>query len=203
MAQFELSPRRLMQMEQGLAALEASPIGAHAFAFFSPDEVASLIKAAQKLPYRRAKSSAGNNVSQDFDICFPAPRERQFDACADLLERAFAHCLDQQPDLFDAAIELNDFAVQLYPKGSTGIGIHRDAKRYRNIVCVITLAGESDFFISADRDGQGRVDIDDSPGNLLLLAAPGFRGLADPALRPLHGVDNIAAGRLSIGFRMG
>lgn len=202
MAQFEISPRRLQQMEQGLAALETSPIAAHSFAFFSPDEIASLIKAAQKLPYRRAKASAGNNVSQDFDICFPAPRERQFESCAHLLEQCFGHCYENQPDLFDASIQLNDFAVQLYPTGSSGIGIHRDAKRYRNIVCVITLAGESRFFISADREGQGRVDIDDSPGNLLLLAAPGFRGLADPAHRPLHGVDNVAAGRLSIGFRM-
>ena len=43
--------------------------------------------------------------------------------------------------------------------------------------------------------------LDDSPGQLLLLAAPGFSGLADPKKRPLHAVDQVTGGRLSLGLR--
>ena len=199
---FELGLRRKHSLMAALHELEVAETGACTVAFFSPDEIASLIKACQKLTFRKAQPVVGNNVRQDFDVCFPAPRIGAFDKCASLLEAGFHACKLDEPDLFDADVMLNDFAVQHYPKKSTGIGIHKDGMRYRNIVCIINLAGSSQLFTCQNRDGLDRVDIDDSPGQLVLLAAPGFRGLADPDKRPLHGVDAITDGRLSIGFRM-
>ena len=202
MPKFALSPRRKQTMLDALIALETAPHGAYAFPFFSPDEIAALIRGCQKLNFRKAQSVVGKNVHQDFDVCFPAPRTHDFDRCASLLEAGFNACKAEVPDIFDDDILLNDFAVQHYPKNSTGIGIHRDGRRYRNIVCIINLAGSSQFFTCDERDGTGRQEIDDSPGQLVLLAAPGFRGLPEPEMRPLHGVDAIQSGRLSIGFRM-
>ena len=199
---FDLGLRRKHSLMMALQELETATHNVYAFPFFSPDEIAALIKASQKLDFRKAQSVVGNNVRQDFDVCFPAPRIGAFDKCATLLEAGFQACQSEAPDLFDAPIVLNDFAVQHYPRHSSGIGIHKDGKRYRNIVCIITLAGTSQLFACEDRDGSNRQDIDDSPGQLVLLAAPGFRGLAVPEKRPLHGVDSIKEGRLSIGFRM-
>lgn len=189
-------------MRDAIDALEASDIGAVSLPFFSPDEVAALSLGCRKLPFRKAKAVEGNNVRQDFDICFPAPRTGVFDDCANLLEAAFGACHADAPDLFEAPLRLNDFAVQHYPAGSTGIGVHRDSLQYRNLVCIIALAGTSQFYVCTDRDGAGRQNLDESQGRLVLLSAPGFRGLDDPDKRPLHGVDAVVRGRLSLGFRM-
>ena len=72
---------------------------------------------------------------------------------------------------------------------------------YMNIVIIITLSGTSTLYGCTTREGAGRQVIDDSPGQIVLLAAPGFKGLASAADRPLHGVDNVTDGRLSIGLR--
>ena len=51
--------------------------------------------------------------------------------------------------------------------------------------------------------GQGRSKrrIDDRPGRLVLLSAEGFAGRSGEDARPLHGVDRVNGGRLSLGFR--
>ena len=103
--------------------------------------------------------------------------------------------------LFESEIKFTDIAAQHYPAQSRGIGIHKDGLRYRNVVVIITLAGASSLYGCDDREGAGRQIIDDTPGRLVLLAAPGFRGLAFPADRPLHGVDEIIEARLSLGLR--
>jgi hypothetical protein len=98
-------------------------------------------------------------------------------------------------------IKLNDFAIQRYPAGSRGIGIHRDGRRYHGIVIIITLAGISRLASCSDRAGGGRRRIDDRPGRIVLLTASGFDGRDDEDVRPLHTVDQITDGRLSLGFR--
>ena len=102
---------------------------------------------------------------------------------------------DMNSDQFD------DFSIQRYPAGSRGIGIHRDGKRYKHIVVIITLSGQSRLFATASRNGETRQRINDRPGRLVLLSADGFAGRYDEDSRPLHGVDCVRTGRLSIGFR--
>ncbi|XDZ64626.1 hypothetical protein AB8880_06715 [Alphaproteobacteria bacterium LSUCC0684] len=173
--------------------------------FFSPDEVAALIRQASRLPMRKAKPRAGaqgREVHQDFDICFPAPRQDALADLADLLEICVAEVeKDRNSPFLDGPLTLNDLAVQHYASGSKGIGVHRDALRYRRLVFIITLAGESRFCLCADRDGTGATVLDDSPGMLTILSAPGFRGREGEAARPLHFVSGITGGRLSIGLR--
>ncbi len=169
--------------------------------FFTAEEISALKDAALGLSFRKARSNVGNNVHQDFYICFPAPMEGVFDRLRRGLERLGASLYHRQPDLFEASLIINDFAVQCYPTNSAGIGIHKDALSYRNLVFIITLSGASQLFTCSDRCGSGRQLIDDSPGRLVFLPAPGLSYLPEPKMRPLHGVDNITDGRLSIGFR--
>jgi hypothetical protein len=142
-------------------------------------------------------------VFQDFDICFPAPRIDAFDQ--------FAHCLEtglvqagqmMSPSPFSTDFRFDDFAIQRYPTGSRGIGVHRDGLRYQHIVVIATLAGQSRLFATPSRDGGQRRVIDDRPGRIVLLSAPAFAGRTGEAARPLHGVDHVHGGRLSLGLRV-
>jgi len=143
-----------------------------------------------------------NRVFQDFDVCFPAPRIGAFDDLAAGLESGlFAAGATLAHNPFETRFQFDDFAIQRYPAGSRGIGIHRDGKRYKHIVVIITLAGQSRLFSTASRTGETRQRIDDRPGRLVLLSADGFAGRYDEDSRPLHGVDCVRTGRLSIGFR--
>lgn len=169
--------------------------------FFTAQEIAALKAAALALPFRKASPKVGNNVHQDFEICFPAPMEGVFAQLARGLEGLAASMQAAHPQLFESPVLINDFAVQRYAPASAGIGIHKDALGYRNLVFIITLAGSSELFTCLERDGTGRQLIEDKPGRLVVLPAPGLAYLPDPARRPLHGVDNIKDGRLSIGFR--
>lgn len=199
MTLFSAETDRLERFSDAIDALFTAP--AVSIPFFSDSETEALRKAAGKLEYRTARSVVGNGVHQDFDICFPAPLEGVFSICATLLEQAVAYAGQMQPRLTETPFFINDFAVQNYPAGSRGIGIHKDGLRYRHFVFIITLDGQSDLFVCSDREGADRQLIDDRPGHLVILPAPGFSGLPDEGNRPLHGVDNVTGGRLSIGFR--
>ena len=171
--------------------------------FFSADELGRLEAEAVRLPMRRARPVAGKpgrEVHQDFDICFPAPRTGELDRLASTLEGLVTEVAGPEGYLEEPLV-LNDLAVQRYPPDSTGIGAHRDALRYRGLVFIVTLAGDSRFCLCDDRDGRGARVLDEKPGMLGILSAPGFAGREGEEARPFHFVDRIRDGRLSIGLR--
>lgn len=198
---FELTPRHRGALETAVFSMADEGQLITAVPFLDAAEIAALKETVLQFDYRTATPMVGNNVRQDFDVCFPAPCVGALQGLAAMLEQGCAALLAKRAGLFESQIKLNDMAVQRYPAGSSGIGIHRDGLRYRNLVFILTLDGQSVLFSCADRQGQGRVVIDDRPGQLVILAAPGFAGLADPAHRPFHAVDQITTGRLSIGLR--
>ena len=176
------------------------------FQFLSPDEVACLKALANLQKFRCARPEVVHKtkrVFQDFGICFPAPRIGAFDQCASFLEYGLYEAgktLQKTP--FKKPFILNDFAVQRYAPQSRGIGVHRDGTRYKNIVVIIALSGKSRLFATNDRSGKQRQVINDKPGRIVLLSATDFAGREGDAARPLHGVDNVTHGRLSLGFRV-
>lgn len=196
---FDLHHDRQQAMHQALSALSAPEQTHCAIPFFSADEIAAMIADTKGLAFRQAQNIVGNNVHQDMRVCFPAPRIASFAACASLLESAVNGWADREKFL-QSPLHLNDFAVQDYPANSKGIGIHKDGLRYKYLVFIITLKGQSRLFHSTTREGTERITIDDKPGQLVMLKAPDFHGF-DANKRLLHGVDNITEGRLSIGFR--
>ena len=202
---FELNDGRIKQLRHALARLQRPDRRYVSLAFFTADEVLLLRKTALAQDFRRAQSEIrhkGRTVSQDFDVCFPAPRTGPFDQVATQLETGlFRAAVDLPNPPLAEALNLADFAIQHYPVGARGIGIHRDGRKYRQIVVIITLDGVSRLFTCADREGRAKRRIDDRPGRLVLLSADGFAGRSGEDARPLHGVDGVVGGRLSLGFR--
>lgn len=198
---FDLTAARQNTLADEIGQMAHHHTKTASFAFLTPAEISALTDTVSEFPYRTARPVVGQGVIQDFDICFPAPNQGAFADLTQMLEDGCNTLLSAEPDLFESQLTLNDRAVQKYPAQSRGIGIHRDGLRYRNLVFILTLAGQSSLFSCQSRDGAGRVEIDDRPGRLVLLAAPGFKGLQDPEARPFHGVDQVISGRFSIGLR--
>ena len=202
---FEITGKRHNKLHTALARLAAPTRRWVSLDFFTDQEITALNQLAGAQTFRTAQNEIvyrANRVFQDFDVCFPAPRIDAFDDLAVGLELGlFAAGSELAHNPFETRFQFDDFAIQRYPAGSRGIGIHRDGKRYKHIVVIITLAGQSRLFSTASRTGETRERIDDRPGRLVLLSADGFAGRYDEDSRPLHGVDCVRTGRLSIGFR--
>lgn len=202
---FEITGKRHIKLRTALARLAAPSRRWVSLDFFVDAEITVLKNLAGAQTFRKAQSEIvhrKNRVFQDFDVCFPAPRIGAFDDLATRLESGLftaGAALAHNP--FDAPFQFDDFAVQRYPEGSRGIGIHRDGKRYKNVVAIITLSGHSRLFSTTSRVGGKRQRIDDRVGRLVLLSADGFAGRYDEDSRPLHAVDCVRDGRLSIGLR--
>ena len=195
--------RRRDALASALRGLAAPGCLAASVPFFGDAELRRLEAEADSLPMRRARPVAGKpgrEVPQDFEICFPAPRRGELGRLASTLEALVAEVAGPQGCL-GAPLVLNDLAVQRYPPGSNGIGVHRDALRYRGLVFIVTLAGDSRFCLCDDREGGGARALDDRPGMLGILSAPGFAGREGGEARPFHFVDRVRGGRLSIGLR--
>ncbi len=138
-------------------------------------------------------------VRQDFEICMPVPDGSLFHACRDALERLLAQTLDVMPaPPLEAPPRLNDLVVQRYPAGSLGITPHRDHLSYRDLVAIVTLAGQARFFVSSDRSGKDAREVPIPPGSLLLMRAPGFAGRDD---RPFHFLNDVSEERVCLGLR--
>ena len=202
---FALTPTRVTRLSRALSRLARPDVRVVSLDLLDGEEIDCLVCEAGHQKFRVAQAEIahkGRRVFQDFDVCFPAPRIGAFDALATLLEDGvnLASANLPEPPL-NEDIKFEDFAIQRYPDGSRGIGIHRDGLRYRNLVAIITLAGSSRLFTCDNREGRRKRRIDDRPGRIVLLSAAGFAGREDETARPLHGVDNVRGGRLSIGFR--
>lgn len=86
-----------------------------------------------------------------------------------------------------------------YSGHASGLGAHRDGKCYALLVCVFTLLGSAPFAVTGE-DGPS-LDVLVHAGDLVILRAPGFAGIADG--RRLHAVGAPLAGdRVSLTLRM-
>ena len=175
---------------------------AAALPLLSPQGCQALLAASESLSYRAAKPVIGEGertVYQDFEICMQVPQGSLFHACAEavqqLLPPALAE-LDEPP--LAAAPPLNDLVVQRYAAGSRGITPHRDHVRYRNLVAIVTLAGQARFFVCRERSGTDAREVAIPPGSLLLMRAPGFAGRSD---RPFHFLSDVTSTRVCVGIR--
>ena len=81
----------------------------------------------------------------------------------------------------------DEVAVQRYSPGSSGISTHRDGRRHRYLVVILTLEGSARLRQCSDRGGTVTRAWEADAGSLVLLRGPGLAGTADD--RPLHAVD--------------
>jgi hypothetical protein len=95
----------------------------------------------------------------------------------------------------------NEVVVQRYAPDALGITAHRDGKRFRRLVAVVTLEGRARFAIRRDRHGEVVAGWDVGPGDLVLMRGPGLANVRDG--RPFHEVSGPREGaRSSVAFRM-
>lgn len=96
----------------------------------------------------------------------------------------------------------DEVTVQRYDPGSSGISVHRDGRRHRHLVAILTLEGAARLRQCSDREGTTLRSFEADPGSLVLLRGPGLAGTQDD--RPLHAVDGPAGQRrTSFSLRVG
>ena len=188
-------------LKVGLTSIRNNKCRYISFPFLSNEKLVNLTNQMSKFRFRKARPIAGNSVAQDFDICFPAPRIGKIDELATSIENLFNQTLMLMKNPPIKCPKFNDIAIQRYKPGSLGISPHKDHKKYISVIIIITLSGRSDLCICDDRKGLNPLIVNDIPGNIVIFPASEFITLNNNCIRPLHFVNNITDGRLSIGLR--
>lgn len=101
-------------------------------------------------------------------------------------------------NLFATPIEFNDMSLQKYPQNSIGITPHKDGASKINLICIFNLIGKAEFAVCDDRSGSGAKFLDTTPGNVIIIKAPGFFSSTH---QPFHFVRNITEERIVFGLR--
>lgn len=118
-------------------------------------------------------------------------------------KQAFQAWIDEACDRlasnpFTTRLEFNQLVLQRYLPGQLGITPHRDSLRAINLIALVNLSGQADFYRCDDRQGTNAVPLDTTPGNIIFLRAPGF---LNATVRPFHFLTNIRSTRYSLGLR--
>lgn len=137
--------------------------------------------------------------------------QTEYSACNQVVEislyaefqQAFQALLDESlqnfdPYPFSSKLEFNSLVLQQYQPGQLGITSHRDSLRAVNLIAIVNLSGLAEFYRCDDRQGTNAVQLETTPGNAILLRAPGF---LNAAVRPFHFLTGIRSTRYSLGLR--
>lgn len=191
--------RRVVQMPS-MESIRESLVekGAASVPFLTNEERELLVAEARKLEYIRQPDVAESGiVREDLSSSTVTSESSPFLAIADRialflaeLARSTGQCV---PDFPKANVSL-----QKYDAGSFGITPHRDEKKYDYAVCLIPLTGKGILATCDDRSGSNKKIIDTTPGNLVMLRAPGYAGMH---VRPMHVVSDISEERIVLGVR--
>jgi hypothetical protein len=182
---------------------ELSSLGATSARMLDEDFRVALLKEAQDYNYEPEDEVVGIGdrvVRQQVSSFEDFPEDSGYvllkNAFQDLLEQCLVQ-LGTYP--FEMVLSFNSMVLQRYEEGSIGITPHRDGLSYINLVCVFIIGGKGSFYICSDRSGNDSIEIDASPGNVILMRAPGFLGSDDG--RPFHYVTDIQESRYTFGLR--
>ena len=199
--EFKIYEETINRLAQGLIKISENKKNYISLKFISNDFLLKLIKQVSTFEYRKAKPVVGNSVSQDFEVCFPAPKIGCIEILSNAIENLFIKStkLIKNPPI--QKVQFNDIAIQKYLPYSSGISPHKDHKKYISVIIIVTLSGKSKFYLCQNRDGRNSQVVDDTPGNIVILPATGFKMINNNFVRPIHFVSDITDGRLSIGLR--
>ena len=198
---FKIYEETINRLAQGLIKMSENKKNYISLKFISNDFLLKLRKQVSTFEYRKAKPIVGNSVSQDFEVCFPAPKIGCIEILSNAIENLFIKStkLIKNPPI--QKVQFNDIAIQKYLPYSSGISPHKDHKKYISVIIIVTLSGKSKFYLCQNRDGRNAQVVDDTPGNIVILPATGFKMINNNFVRPIHFVSDITDGRLSIGLR--
>lgn len=159
-----------------------------------------LLGTALSYPYQQEERVVGPyRVHQEMASCTTFPSDSPFHALRDRLETKIHDILGtlEPPPLRDP-LHFDHLVLQRYPPGSLGITPHRDGKKFINLICIFVLQGHAAFAVCDDRQGHNPKALEASPGNLILMRAPGFLG---ETIRPFHYVSHVTSERLTFSLR--
>lgn len=161
-----------------------------------------LLQEAERYPFFSEAREQGTQdalVYQELETFHDFPFSSDYLLLKDIFEVCLAHVVDAFiPYPFSFAPLFNSTTLTRYPKGSIGISPHRDPFRYKNLICIFILGGKGKFYLCTDRSGKDALELDASPGNIILLRCPGFKGINK---RPFHFLSDIEETRYSFILR--
>src|SRR5919199_2279512 len=193
----------LSDLGSGEILEELSSVGATSVSILDEDFRMALLKEAEGYHYRPEDETVGSGdrlVRQEVSSFENFSAESRYvllrDSFQELLERSLAK-LESCP--FETALGFNSMVLQRYEKGSIGITAHRDGSSFINLVCVFVINGRGRFYLCSDRSGRDAREVDASPGNVIVMRAPGLFSSEDN--RPFHYVTGIRETRYTFGLR--
>ena len=170
--------------------------------FLDAETCEDLHREAQSYSFRPARTVVGkgeNRVLQRLGVKPDLPAHSRFPALADAFQDWWERRLEGvSPYPFESRLVFNDHMLQNYEIGETGITAHRDHIEYRNLICLLVIAGKGRFFVCSGRDGADAREIRNDPGDLILTPGPGLFG---SPRRPFHFVRDISVPRYVFGLR--
>ena len=182
---------------------ELSSVGATSVRLLEEDFRLALLEEAQDYDYQPEDEIVGSGdrvVKQQVSSFDDFPEDSAYvllkDSFQGLLEQRLVE-LEAYP--FETALGFNSMVLQRYEEGSLGITPHKDGLSYINLVCVFMIGGRGRFYVCSDRSGRDAKEVDASPGNVILMRAPGLFGAEDN--RPFHYVTEIEETRYTFGLR--
>lgn len=193
----------LSDLDFGEILKELSSGGATSVSILDEDFRMALLKEAEGYHYRPEDETVGSGdrlVRQEVSSFENFSAESRYvllrNSFQELLERSLVK-LESCP--FETALGFNSMVLQRYEKGSIGITPHRDGSSFINLVCVFVINGRGRFYICSDRSGRDAREVNASPGNVIVMRAPGLFSSEDN--RPFHYVTGIRETRCTFGLR--
>jgi hypothetical protein len=182
---------------------ELSFVGATSVKMLHPGFRMALLREAEGYDYEPEDEVVGSGdrvVRQQVSSFDDFPDESRYVLLKDSFQGLLERCLTEQGSHpFERALDFNSMVLQRYEKRSIGITPHKDGLKFINLVCVFVIGGRGKFYVCSDRSGRDAREVDASPGNLILMRAPGLFGARDN--RPFHYVTDISETRHTFGLR--
>ena len=182
---------------------ELSSLGATSLRILDEGFRMALLKEAESYVYEPEDEIVGSGdriVRQQLSSFNDFPGGSRYPLLRDSFQTLIERCLaGLEPYPFQTALNFDSMVLQRYEQGSLGITPHRDRLSFINLVCVFVISGRGRFYVCSDRSGRDAKEIDASPGNVILMRAPGLFGAEDD--RPFHYVTDIRETRYTFGLR--
>lgn len=167
--------------------------------FLNESERFALLEHARTLELvRQPEMTESGIVREDLSSCTVKGEGTGYAAIADRVALFLGELARATGQSFMPMLPKPDMSIQKYEQGSFGITPHRDELRFGICVCIIPLVGKGELAVCDDREGNNKKPVDTTPGNLILLRAPGYANLN---VRPMHTLYDITAERIVLGIR--
>lgn len=182
---------------EGIVA-ELRDYGAISFPILKEEARLRLVEEALRCPFRVVDREAGG-VIQEAEACQEFGSESLFivlmNELQEALKKSFAW---YNPYPFKTKLLLNTIYLLRYCKGSIGITPHIDSPAYINLMLGVNLTEGGCFCICEDEHKKNPKELKTTPGNVILMRAPGF--LPNDG-KQFHYLDGVCKERYSLWIR--